>query len=227
MLDNLDDYSLLEIMKYLNNKSSLNFVLTSKYFKNLFCGNGFAKQLILNSCDKAITLMDRYNKHYRTLYLIYIHNIANPQHWIFGKWCKVMHFYNCLFSDKIDPCDNFDTEKLTIINYCNDIKFAKINWKKFPNLKSLKLKVYDVDLDDLEYCKNLEIIYIELEYNKIFNNKTKIILKNIEKLTKIKYIFTNCILENNFKSKTLIKCITKKDNVFNLEALFNRIVYNQ
>lgn len=226
MLNIIDDYLLIEIMKFLDNKSSLYFVLTSKYFKNLFKRNGFMKHLYINTHDGPVKLMNLYSKHYKSLYSINIHNVSNPQNWIFGNWSKKMQFYNCTLSDKIQlKNNNFITEELYIINYFNLPKIL-INWKNFPNLKLLFLKVFDIELNGLQYCNNLEIIYIETFKNK--NNKQ---LENIttylNQLTNLKYIFIDCFINEDYiHSKKIIKCFTCKDKIFNLEGVYNNYIKN-
>jgi len=164
MLNILIDENLIEIMSYLNNKDSYHFLRSCKYLKNFFYKNGFVKEIILNNLLKP-TLYDFFiicSRNLKTINSIYVNNISNPHNWIPYKWPKIVRFYYCNITDKIDPPVS-DTEEILIIqhefiNYVSvDIKkiTLKINWKKFPNLKKVTLKVFNVDIEDIKDNKNI------------------------------------------------------------------------
>jgi hypothetical protein len=184
LFNNLNDDILIELIQYLDNTSSLNFILTSKYFSNLFCKYGFAKYLNIKSNQSPFILMDRYIKHYRTLKMVTVNNCNNPQHWIFGNWAKEMYFFDCNFNDTIKNKNNFITEKLYITSRLK--KQLKINWKNFPNLKKIKLEIDDIDLNEIENCKKLEIIFLNIK-----NKNKKIDICQLNKLTNLKLLITN------------------------------------
>jgi hypothetical protein len=79
---------------------------------------------------------------------------------------------------------------------------ALINWKMFPNLKSLRITSDSVDISNMHECKNLETVIIHVE-------KTNVKLPLISKLKKLKYVFTNIKLDSNtIFSSTLKGCIS-------------------
>ena len=181
----LNDDILYTIISYLNNKDSLSIVLTCKYYKNFFYKVGFVKYL--NIFRNSYELFEMYNSHYRTLISMSLSHMNNPQHWIFGNWCKKVSLINCILTDKIDPTKPCLEEELSIYNIYNIYKNIpiRINWKKFPKLKILKLDVYDIELENIESCSNLEVVYINL------NNKKKDFTSNLKSLKKIKVLLTN------------------------------------
>lgn len=150
----------LELNKYLSNKDIINFLKTNSYIKKLFYKYGYLKSLTINSLNRDI-----YNfailtaQHSRTLNYICINNFNNPQHWIF-YWPKKVYIYYCNITDKIDPPSICDTEHLVIINHKIINKNNKkmiINWNKFPNLKYLKIKTNNLELNNLNNSIKKEI----------------------------------------------------------------------
>ena len=83
-----------------------------------------------------------------------------------------MHFNFCNISEIIDPSCVSNTEELCIKQheFVNRNITLKINWNKFPYLKKLKIIAFDIDLTDIDTCKHLKHIDINVfNKNKVFN----------------------------------------------------------
>ena len=165
MLNILINENLIEIVSYLNNKDSYYFISTCKELKNFFYKYGYIKEITLKPLYKH-NLYDFFiicAQNVRTLTSIYASNTNNPHAWIPSKWPKIVRFYYCNITDKIDPPVS-DTEEILIIQHeiINNISIdekkisLKINWKKFPKLKKLTLKVFNTDIEQIKNNKNIE-----------------------------------------------------------------------
>jgi hypothetical protein len=164
MLNILINENLIEVMYYLNNKDSCNFISTCKQLKNFFYKFGYIKDISLKPLLKP-NLYDFFlicAQNINTLRSIYVSNINNPHLWIPSKWPKIVRFYYCNITDKIDPPISH-TQEILIIQHeiINNVRSEKqlnlkINWKKFPKLKKLTLKVFNVNIDEIKENKNIE-----------------------------------------------------------------------
>jgi hypothetical protein len=132
-------------------------------------------------------------------------------------WPKVVHFNYCKFVGCIDPKLETNTEQLKIKTIATSK--LRINWRKFPKLRILYLdEIANVDFTDIHHCKELEFIYCyrDKRYD-IF-----VLPRNIGKLENLKYLITNCIVENNtnFISEKLTTfiCFNKNKNCFNFKS---------
>jgi hypothetical protein len=161
MFQHLFDDILLLLLEYMNDYDTQNLMRISDYVKKLYNKNGYLKclsvghNLMNNDISKFAMLCAQHDK---SLQILDIAHTNNPQHWIFCKWPKKIFLNYCTLTDKIDPPTETKTEELHIT--CHNIinnrkKKLQINWKKFPNLKSLYIEAYDVDLEGLEKCQKL------------------------------------------------------------------------
>lgn len=153
--ESIPDFVLFEIMKFIpDNKSSINFLKTCKYLKTLFYEHGYLKSLsyqplLQNNMYRILTYSI---KHKRTLNSISVAHFQNPQHWIF-VWPKVMVFNCCTINEPIDPPSEVHTEVLYVLNDRSNT--VNINWYKFPNLKRLEFTDWNINFNNIKYCKNL------------------------------------------------------------------------
>lgn len=165
-INDIPDPILLIIMSYIpDNYSSLNLVKTCKYFKKLFCKNGYLKTMVYQNRNKSLfDFIMRCSDHFRTINLIAIHNILNPQYSI-CKWPKKVFFFSCINKHIIDPTKETKTEILYIIN--DHSKYININWNKFPNLKYFEISDWNFNFETIDICKKL--INIVVRKQKINN----------------------------------------------------------
>lgn len=161
-LNCIPDCLLIIILEYIpDNKTSINLMLSCKYFKNLFYKNGYLKFLTTNPL--GLSLLDFATKtaeHSRTLYTLSMYNTIDPQYWIFS-WPKLVFLNHCYIT-KIDPTNPTKTEILYILN--NRSQKLYINWVKFPYLKKLELTNWNFNYSEKDVrntCKQL--IYINIQ----------------------------------------------------------------
>ena len=223
-MDLLCDELLILIMNNLDNKDSLNFVKSCKYFKQLFYKNGFLKTF-----DYDSDYFYEISKHRNSLLSIHLKNLVNPHRFLYFTWPKCIKFTKCyiIVDNYIDPDKTLTEELYIALNYYHTRETERekllINWKKFQNLKYLYLNIYDInDFNEIEkYCPNIEILFLYLEKSNSTNGKESVIPKNIGKLSKLKHLLTNCSLEDNihFISKELKTCIYNNTN--NISCTFD------
>jgi len=168
-INDLDDFLLTNIMEFIpDNRSSYYFAVSSKYFYELFKKRGFMKSYNITSVGTLGRDMFKYHPHNASLVYISISYILNPNVWMSGAYPKTVIFNYCSFNSLIDPPSS-RTQRM-IINGVG--KFAKkeikINLKKFPKLKELRvssgLRVYDKDGRLLEIeRKNLNDRYLKIK----------------------------------------------------------------
>ena len=214
MLENICDENLVNIISYLNNKDSLNFVKLSKYNKNLFYKRGFLKHISsINSHSDPFDFAINFSIHNKTLQSVHVSHIQNPQYYMNGTWPKNVLINFCRINSQINPTTT-KTEKLKIEQIYYHTYKKMINWNKFTKLKVLYLSCTDIDFTGFENCKDLEIIFIELK------NADKVVLPNISSLKNLKHLITNCSIndETHFQSKQLKTCITKNIGDFKFQS---------
>ena len=155
-LFSLPDELLSFIMDYIpDNKGSASLAMSCVYFKKLFSKYGFLKNLTISPHQSLYSFSVNSAIHRRTLNMVTISHIYDPQYWIF-HWPRSVHFNNCTTKSILNQTNITSTEILYIMNDNN--KDIKINWTKFRNLKILKLTDLNVDLTGIEICKNLKYI---------------------------------------------------------------------
>ena len=168
-INDLYDFLLMNIMEYIpDNRDSYYFAISCKYFYKLFKKEGFLKSYNISSVNTLGRDMVKYHPHHVSLIYISVSHISNPNVWMFGSYPKNVIFNYCNFNSVVDPPLS-RTEHL-IINGVGRYakKEIKINLKKFPKLKELKvssdLKIFDKDGRLLEIeRKNLNDCYLKIK----------------------------------------------------------------
>lgn len=207
---NIPDEIFILISEFLKDNDMLVFIRTCKNIKNLFYKNGFLKNLTY--FYDPMLFSSFFYKHNKTLNSVNISYLNNSTYYLCGSWPKNIIFHNCFINDEFNP-ENTRTEYLKITFKFENIflKKFKINWNKFSKLKILYLDINIENLNflkNIEVCKDLEIICF------IINNKNLEIPNTIGNLTNLKYLITNCNIEKNtnFISKKLEICVSKNMN---------------
>ena len=154
-INTVPDDILIIIMNFIpTNKSSLNFLKTCKYIKDLFYKNSFVKHIKIGPHDILYDFTLRCCKHKNTLNTISITNVRDPQHWIF-IWPQTVFFNSCTTKDVLDPPVETNTEVLYILN--DRSKLININWSKFPKLNRFVTTNWNFNFDSV---KNINIINV-------------------------------------------------------------------
>ena len=188
MIKNLSTDILRVILQdYLVQKESKNFISTCKLFNKI----DYLKY-IENVEGDIYNFSILFARHFRSLDSIYIRHVSNPCPWLPSKWPKKVDFYRCRIKN-LNPTCITDTEELYIHDTDEDFKEKVIiNWKKFPKLKKILFVIEDLDFTGIEYCQNIEEIFIELK------NRSIIIPNSINKLQKLNHLYSVNKLESMY-----------------------------
>ena len=158
----LDEYLLYKIMDYiLDNKTSINFLLSCKYFKNIFYKHGYIKHIKTGN----LIDIDKYNfyltciNHQNTVDSIQMMNTFDPMCWI-PFWPRVVFFNYCNITSDIKPSKPTKTKILYLLNNRNNKKII-VDWKMFPNLERLEVSNFNFNLENTNQCKKLININIK------------------------------------------------------------------
>lgn len=180
-LETLSTDIILLIMQFIpDNFSSVSFIETCKYIRNIGLKYGYVKHIEFNYQINFFDFAENCGKHENSIWSIKMQDVRNPQLWIPMRWPKVVSIHNCAISDYIDPPVS-GTEEIEIAN-CYD-SVVNINWKKFPNLKHINISCKNINFSGIENCTNIESISIQL-------SKTNF----IPSLDKLGQISTNCYI---------------------------------
>tara|TARA_Y100000389_G_C17370088_1_gene468512 strand:- start:563 stop:1072 length:510 start_codon:yes stop_codon:yes gene_type:complete len=160
-LNKIPEDLIFELWKYLNNESSINFLVTCKNIYNIGQKKGYINNITFNNNTDSINFINNYYKHKNLLHKIKITSNIIPHNWIFCSWPKIVILENCNFNEKISPYEITNTEYLIIKDYSRfrNKTIIDINWKMFPNLKILDIYCYDINIKNIRnFCKNLTTI---------------------------------------------------------------------
>jgi hypothetical protein len=196
------------LQTYLNDKEANNLFRTCKTIYNI----DYLRFLQNKNYDIWYFSLV-FAKHYTSLNSIFIKGVSEPELWLSYKWPRKVEFLNCYHS-KIDPCNITDTEELIINQKQSYNKKIKINWYMFPKLKKIQIQTYDIDISGIYNCKNLEHIYL------ISHQSNIVLSKDIYNIKNLKYLFTNCFLEDIenmiFISEKIEQCIVNNNYYKNI-----------
>lgn len=199
----LSNDGLIEVMSYLTHNESKKFAYTCKTINKL----PYIKNLIMNNETDPFNFSIMFSRHNLTLNTVLLYkSINNPQYFLPGRWPKTVSIYYSKITDILSP--NADrTENLKYYSLYETRKPLRIDWKKFKNLKSIYIYCDNIILDGIEECNKLENIFIFL-----INRKT--LTKIFGSFKNLKYLITNCDIENNttFISNDLELFVSKNMN---------------
>lgn len=209
MFEKLEKYNLNLITEYLQPFEKFNFFSTCKNINDEMRDFKYILQLNINynnnfDFEKFIYM---YSSHHK-LKIFNIYRMHDPDAWLYVPWVKRVYMHYCKLRSLINPPLSLQTETLHIYN--SKESKIKINWNKFPNLKSLYIDCYEIDLKGIEKCQNLEKIFIQVK-NMVIND-----LHNIGSLMKLNYFISNFKVQNltTFYSPYLTDCIVEKNDYY-------------
>lgn len=172
----------------LTNKDMCNFRKTCKYFYDITEQKGYIRELFISMADdyrNYIILLDNSQTSLKTLT---VEGLENAFQWIPISWPKTVNFKHCLFPNNLlIPPKNSITEELNIDININKYFCFNMDFTKLPKLKSINIKVPDMNLNTLKNCNNLENIVIEL-----YRNDKKELPEFISQLPKLRKLIINC-----------------------------------
>ena len=207
---------LMEIIKYLPDNESRKFSYTCKTINKV----SYLKNLILNNETDPFNFSIMFSRHNLTLNTVLLYkSITNVQYFMPGRWPKTVSIYYSKITDLLKP-NAERTENFKYYSLYETRRPIRIDWKKFKNLKSIYIYCDDIILDGIEVCDNLENIFIYL-------NKRKTLTNIFGFFKNLKYLITNCGIENNiiFISNKLELFVSNNMNDVNItfNSKFNLI----
>ena len=161
-----------------------------------------------------------FSRHNLTLNTVLLYkSITNVQYFMPSRWPKTVSIYYSKITDLLKP-NAERTENFKYYSLYETRRPIRIDWKKFKNLKSIYIYCDDIILDGIEVCDNLENIFIYL-------NKRKTLTNIFGFFKNLKYLITNCGIENNiiFISNKLELFVSNNMNDVNItfNSKFNLI----
>jgi hypothetical protein len=207
---------ILEIRDFINNNNDMISLRTCcKYFKKIADKWGYIKYINFGMHTNVMNFVNLYGEHRKCIISLNIEHMNYPIPWIPGEWPKKVSFSNCYLGNKfIDPPES-KTDSLCIIQTNNYRNRLKINWNKLTKLKYLYVETYDIEFKDLEKCKNLEVLCINL-YNK--NVKVPDCIQNFRKLKRVLISCKKIDKSLHFVSKNLKVCLVDKNKKFTSDS---------
>lgn len=140
------------IIKYLDNTSSTYLINTCKDTYTHGKNNGFVTYI---KADLELNMMEfikRFCQHSRIVTTVEIVGVPNAHLWI-PEYVENLIFTRCHIPTYINPTKKvYVTKKIVLSDYNRNVhkNTVKINWEQFPNLETLELYVYKVDLTGIE-----------------------------------------------------------------------------
>jgi hypothetical protein len=218
MLNLSDDLSIYMWRHIFTDNERILLVKTCKFFKKMKKKIGYLKYIEIKNMEIFIPFV-KYFRHTKFfLEKLVICNIDNPILWLSDvPWPKEVVFNNCILYNKLYKIVKSYTETLEIIDFnrCKHNHLIQIDWEKLPHLKVLDIQVYDINLEGLEHCKQLELIRIDLELERYLPSF-------IPELVNLRGIATTCYANKHyhFVSNKLKVCIVPKKYIFTTNSVF-------
>ena len=132
-----------------------------KTLKFLLDNYGYLRKINYNIHTDFMEFIGIYDKFSNSIRTLHIDSIIEPI-MIVPEWPQVVNFNNCVMGKEyIDP-QTTSTEILSILDHTRN-SLLHINWKKFPKLRAVYIRTWDIILDDLDKCKNLQIICMDIQ----------------------------------------------------------------
>jgi len=149
-----------EILEYVNNL--VNMRLICHDLKSILDEYGYLRKITYNLHTNFFNFIHTYDKFSNSIRTLIIDSINHPNIFL-SKWPKIVTFKNCVMGSLciVPPLDNV-TEILSITDYTRS-SLLTIDWNKLVKLRALYIRAWDMVLDGLEKCENLEIICINLQ----------------------------------------------------------------
>lgn len=159
MLLNLNSDLQKEICYHIDNLLPLR--TSCRTLKSLLDEYGYLRKITYNIHTDFMEFIQTYDRFSNSIRSLHVDSITEPVPFI-PEWPQIVSFTNCLMGNNyIDP-PTTATEILSITEYTRN-SLLHINWKKFPKLRAVYIRTWAIVLDDLDKCKNLEIICMDIQ----------------------------------------------------------------
>ena len=139
---------------------------TCKNLKLILDDYGYLRKINYNTHTNFMEFIEIYDKFSNSIRTLNVDSIIEP-FILIPEWPKIVNFTNCVMGPSyIDP-PTTSTEILSIAEHTRN-SLLHINWKKFPKLRAIYIRTWDIVLDNLDKCQDLEIICIDLQNTKTY-----------------------------------------------------------
>ena len=203
---------ILEIQSFLcSNEETITLKNVCKWFWETSKRWGYLRSIKISGFYVNYNLLTVCHVHRLSLDHIKFEHVFEPIMYFPVQWCRHMTFSHCVLNEKtVIPMQYSPVvESLTLrqtIGYSKNL-MIRIDWSRIPNLKTLIIEAYDLDLTGMEKCVSLEVIHINLRVS-----IKKLLPTFVGGFPKLRSIKTNCVANEtiHFVSKDLRLCLTPK-----------------
>ena len=130
---------------------------TCKSLKFLLDNYGYLRKINYNIHTDFMEFIGIYDKFSNSIRTLHIDSVIEPI-MIVPEWPQVVNFNNCVMGKEyIDP-HTTSTEILSIVDHTRN-SLLHINWKKFPKLRAMYIRVWDISKWVLDSSTQLDRIY--------------------------------------------------------------------
>jgi len=162
------------VKSFLDNKSSINLMITCKEMSQYGKNTAFLTSIRLDYKENYSKFIQRYSQHKNTIKKIEVNGMENPHLWL-PNYVNTVMFLHCSIYEYVDPGPSALFTKVLILRDYNRHKnqyLLCINWDWFVNLEILELYVYDVDIKGIDKLTKLR----EKKIDTIMSKKRKYII---------------------------------------------------
>ena len=135
--------------------------ITCRSLKLLLDDYGYLRKINYNIHTDFMKFIELYDRFSKSIRVLTVDSIIEPII-LLPELPKIVSFSNCVMGQAyIDP-PTTATEILSIWDHTRN-SLLHINWVKFPKLKALYIRTWDIVLENLDKCQELEIICINIQ----------------------------------------------------------------
>lgn len=159
MLLKLNRDLLNEVLEYVDNLYVMRLVC--RELKGVLNNYGYLRKITYGIHTDPIQFIQTYCRFSNSIRNLYVEGVNDPNIFL-PAWPKIVNFKNCNMGQScIDPPVDNTTEILSITDYTRK-SLLHVNWAKLPLLRALYIRAWDILFDDMDQCKNLEILCVNL-----------------------------------------------------------------
>mgnify|MGYP003969748617 CR=1 FL=1 len=151
----LPDEVIRLIWEYLiTNTDSISLLKSCRHFYIFGKKYGYIRELSVKNFS-GFDFMEKSVLHANTITSLVLDSVD----WAPKIWPEKVTFINCENNRKIVPKNALSTKVLCINLRHNNVN---IEWEKFPSLEKIYIRVYDINLEDIEKCTKLSTINLDI-----------------------------------------------------------------
>ena len=200
-----------------SNTDAFSLMITNHHFYKNGKKWGHIKTIFFDISSDVIKYINMYSRAHKSLKRLEISQNMDPVSWItYRRWPKTVIFSRCELNYRtIEPLPSI-TETFIIREnrHLHNKKTLHINWSRFPKLRVLDIYTYNIELEGIEKCQELEVIRVDVVPLDVVMPKCFADFRNL------KFLATNmCSNEKlHFVSRKLKFCSVLKKEDFTTES---------